>query len=35
MSGGASMLAMIFSSPPQRAQHSISTPNSFVRSADL
>jgi hypothetical protein len=26
MSCGSSMLAMIFSSPPQRAQHSISTP---------
>jgi len=28
MSCGSSMLAMIFSSPPQRAQHSISTSNS-------
>ncbi len=36
MSCGSSMLAMIFSSPPQRAQYSISTPNTrFSRLAQL
>ncbi len=34
MSCGASMLAMIFSSPPQRAQHSISTPNKVPKNRD-
>ena len=36
MSCGSSMLAMIFSSPPQRVQLSISTPNTrFSRRAQL
>jgi hypothetical protein len=36
MSCGSSMLAMIFSWPPQRAQHSISTPSTrFSRLAQL
>ena len=36
MSCGSSMLAMICSWPPQRAQHSISTPNTrFSRLAQL